>query len=561
MPTTLHNDISTAGQPASQDDESDGVPRLGPTAPGSTMPCSPSLLTASAAWSLRAQVAAWGLIVLGAAARIREFAFARSLWIDEASAAISIASRDFAGLMQPLENSQTAPIGYIMLTEVSDVLFGPGEMSLRLLPLICGIAALVLFYRLAQSLMQPAEGLIALALMAMLNSMVYFSNEFKPYAVDAAATVALVLCGVGIAQHRPTWPRVAWFMVVATLSVWVSFTATLIVAAVGMPLIMGYWLRGEKAHSIRVAIACAVAAANFAANYLMFMRQLTGNPLMERVWSHLFMPIPPSPHWLVGRFIDFFSDPFAATFAGLAAAMLLLGVLWYWRHNRLLLAIALLPVLFTLAASALHLYPAGTRVLLFGMPLALLLVAGGLRYLLDLGREGRPIFAIIAALLLMHPCMERLEAMHAPFEKEEVRPVLKEIARHIQPGDTIYLHHNSWFQFSYYVTHSGLIPQLKTFEPIRGSNGRFNWHAYSNDLNNLRGKGRVWLVFFHIWKWNGVDEDRLFLMLLSQMGARPLPMDPTSTEVNPVTRPGAAAFLFDFSNAQPLTVPEVVPQP
>ncbi len=515
------------------------------------------LIASAATWPFIAHLMAWGLIALGVAARVREFVFSRSLWIDEASAAISIASRDFAGLTRPLENSQTAPIGYIMLTEVADVLFGHGEMSLRLLPLLCGIATLLLFHRIASRLLQPAEGLVALSLAALLNWMVYFSNEFKPYSVDAAATAAILLCGLTIAQNRANWPRVVLLALVATVCVWVSFTATFIVAAVGLPLMIAYWRRGERGESTRIAMACGVAAVNFAANYMLFMRQLTGNPLMERVWSHLFMSIPPSPSWLVGRFVDFFTDPFGATFPGLAAAVLLLGVVYFWRHNRVLLAMALLPVFFTLAASALHLYPAGTRVLLFAMPLALLLVAGGLRLILNVRQEGKVIFAIITALLLLHPCVERLKGFKAPFEKEEIHPVLVRMAEHVQPGDTIYLYTNAHFHYDYYVTHAGLVPQLKPFTPVRGSNGRFNWHAYTDDLNRLRGKSRVWFVFAHIWKWSGVDEDRLFLHHLAQMGARPLPIDGTSPMPRGIGATGAAAYLFDLSQARPLTVPSL----
>lgn len=517
------------------------------------------LMATVAAWPFIAHLMAWGLIALGVAARVREFFFSRSLWIDEASAAISIASRDFAGLTRPLENSQTAPIGYIMLTEVADVLLGPGEMSLRLLPLLSGIATLLLFHRIASRLLQPAEGLVALSLAALLNWMVYFSNEFKPYSVDAAATAALLLCGLPIAQNRANWPRVALFGLVATVCVWVSFTATFIVAAVGLPLIIAFWRRGRRGETIRIALACGVAAANFAANYMLFMRQLTGNPLMERVWSHLFMSIPPSPNWLVGRFVDFFTDPFGATFPGLAAAVLLLGVVWFWRHHRVLLAMALLPVCFTLAASALHLYPAGTRVLLFAMPLALLLMAGGLRLILNVKQEGKLIFAIIAALLLLHPCVERLKGFKAPFEKEEIRPVLTLMGQSVQPDDTIYLYTNAHFHYDYYVKHAGLIPELKSFEPVRGSNGRFNWHAYTEDLNRLRGKRRVWFVFAHIWKWSGVDEDRFILHQLSQMGARPLPIDGTSPIPRGIVATGAAAYLFDLSQARPLPVPALPP--
>jgi hypothetical protein len=41
---------------------------------------------------------------------------------------------------------------------------------------------------------------------------------------------------------------------------------------------------------------------------------------------------------------------------------------------------------------------------------------------------------------------------------------------------------------------------------------------YEKEIKKLQGKQLVWILFSHICIWEGVDEEKLFLMFLDKMG-------------------------------------------
>lgn len=81
-------------------------------------------------------------VSLGAALRLRHFAANRSLWLDEALLANALIGRPFGAILQPLEASQAAPLGYLAALRASIALLGPGELALRLSSLVAGLLAL-----------------------------------------------------------------------------------------------------------------------------------------------------------------------------------------------------------------------------------------------------------------------------------------------------------------------------------------------------------------------------------------------------------------------------------
>jgi len=60
---------------------------------------------------------------------------------------------------------------------------------------------------------------------------------------------------------------------------------------------------------------------------------------------------------------------------------------------------------------------------------------------------------------------------------------------------------------------------------------------YQEDLDKLRGQKRVWILFSHIWRTGGVDEEVLFLNYLDMIGSR----------LDSIQATGASAYLYDLS--------------
>ena len=58
-----------------------------------------------------------------------------------------------------------------------------------------------------------------------------------------------------------------------------------------------------------------------------------------------------------------------------------------------------------------------------------------------------------------------------------------------------------------------------------GKSGRDDWSIFDADLARLPKRPRVWVVFSHVVKVNGVDEEKYFLYHLDRMGRRVLICD------------------------------------
>src|SRR5215469_14396831 len=74
--------------------------------------------------SARFTTISWLLITFGIVLRLGQYIANRSLWLDESVLALSIARRSFRGLLEPLDYSQIAPIGFVMLEKLAVKLFG-----------------------------------------------------------------------------------------------------------------------------------------------------------------------------------------------------------------------------------------------------------------------------------------------------------------------------------------------------------------------------------------------------------------------------------------------------
>jgi hypothetical protein len=87
-----------------------------------------------------------GLLGIGIALRVIQYASNRSYYIDEAALLNSIASRSLADLLVlPLLHGQTAAPGFLALTRAFYLQFGDGELSMRAVSLLAGIGAAVGF--------------------------------------------------------------------------------------------------------------------------------------------------------------------------------------------------------------------------------------------------------------------------------------------------------------------------------------------------------------------------------------------------------------------------------
>ncbi|HKM54338.1 MAG TPA: glycosyltransferase family 39 protein [Isosphaeraceae bacterium] len=133
-------------------------------------------------------------LVLGAALRLVRYAQNLPLWSDECFLAANFIGRDYLGLVKPLENGQIAPILFLWIERFVLDLLGFSEWSLRLFPLLCGLASLVLFWHLARQVLagQPVALALAVGIMAVSVHPIRHAADAKPYASDLLTALMLL---------------------------------------------------------------------------------------------------------------------------------------------------------------------------------------------------------------------------------------------------------------------------------------------------------------------------------------------------------------------------------
>jgi hypothetical protein len=490
-------------------------------------------------------VAAWAIILLGLVLRSAQYTVNRPLWLDEAYLALNIINRSLPALTQPLDNTQAAPVGFLILEKLVVLGLGSSEYALRLIPFVAGCASLWLMYHLARRCVQIPETLLALSLFALGSHQIYYTSEVKQYASDVTVALLLLLLAAKHFDAEQETPQFVLLGLVGALGIWLSHPALFVAAGAGFALALHYGSRRDWAR-LRAVLAVALWwGVNLLALYFISLRHIADRQALLQYWGPSFAPWPPwkAPFWFIESALHAFADPVglvphgAATAASLLTLLSVIGSIWLlarkWRWGILLLT----PLALTLGASALHLYPFRTRMLLFAVPIILILVTEGLEPLrLALNRwrwVSLGVWATLAACLLYLPMSAAIENLTAPDLKEEIRPVMAYLEENRQADDVIYVYYGAIPAFQYYAPSYG----IDSKDYVIGTAGRDDPQKYVQDLDKFGGSSRLWIVFSHVYDWDEIDERRFILDYLDTVGRK----------IDGTEHMGAFGYLYDLS--------------
>ena len=484
-----------------------------------------------------------GLVLLAAAAHARQYLFNRSMAPDETSLALNILDRSFSQLLLPLDYNQSAPVGFLLIEKLFVTLGGDSEYVLRLFPFLCGIAALFLFARIADKLLPPAAIPVALGLFGFSGVSIIFSSTVKQYACDVFFTVLVLWSALRLRRSQTALKDVLIFTAIGGVAMCCSHPALFVFAGAGICVAASALRQKHWRACVRLLLPFGMLAGTLALMYLFLLKEYEGNRYLQEFWQGEFMPFPPvslsALAWLVKTFFNAieyqftFPQSFFAVVSQLTTGESLLtpsaflkwsylyamvallfaaGVLAFARTSAFNLLLLLTPAALALFASGLRKYPFGNRLILFLFPVLCLFIGNGAAGMQAFFRRRSP---FIATLLIGGVCVfyaaSAAQSFVAPRKHEELRPMIQYMLAHRQPGDTIYVYYASQGVYAYYARRFGL-----TDTPhIAGIASRDDWQKYLDDLQQLHGKARVWLVFSHAY-----SEEAFFVSYLDTIGTR-----------------------------------------
>jgi hypothetical protein len=481
----------------------------------------------------------WVIICLGVLLRLAHYSLNRSLWVDEAALALKIVDKSFAGLLQPLGDSQSAPIGFLVLEKLAVVAFGNNEYALRLPACLAGIISLFLFYRVARRCVKPRAVSIALGLFAISSQLIYYSSEVKQYSSDVVIALFLCIVTMYIRRKSLTIPRIALFGVVGATAIWLSHPAVFILAGVGLSLTLFCVHRKEWTRAGRLSIVYLLWTSSFAASYLVCLRSVASNEYLLNYWSSSFMPFPPlsfsDARWFVSTLFGILRSPVGLFPCGVAAVMFLAGCVSMCLEDKERLFVLTSPILLCLLASGLHRYPFSGRFLLFIVPSLLLPIAEGAGQIIDTVHSSAIIGIALIGLLFLHPMLCVIDQLREPY-REEIKPVLSYIREHQRVGDVLYVDYGSRHPFKYYAESYGFSDD----DSVIGVSTRGDRGSYVDDLDGLPSDKRVWVLYTHIYP--SEKESSLYHL------------DSIRTRLDSFESTGAVVYLYGHTNSRAISL-------
>jgi Dolichyl-phosphate-mannose-protein mannosyltransferase len=472
------------------------------------------------------------LVAVGVLLRLRAYLGDRSLWLDEAFLTLNILERDFGGLLKPLDRGQAAPVGLLFAQRLMIDLFGSSEYSLRAVPLVMSICSVVAFSWLVTKIVPPVAAIMAVAMFAISDPLVHFAAEAKQYSSDVAVVIGLWSMFTILHRRLADAQWHAWTVVgvLGAAAIWMCHPAIFVVGGVA-----AYWLWLSR-RAKTLVLVCGVTAcwlASFAALYFVSLRSV--DPSLSVAWRGAVVPIAPVSTRHVMQYYNLVWTlgvlPLGNQVAQLVIFTGIIGTIVLWqcrsRHGAWFAGALVLACL----ASNLGKYPVAVRLWLFFVPVMVILVAAGVE---EMWRRTRTVFPalapLVAGLILIYPTISAGRGALQPREHEEVRPLLRHIELHGREGDVLYVYREAQYAVQYYEFRGFHF----TGETVIGPIG--DRYQAERDVEGLRGRRRVWILFSHVVTSYGLDEQSLLVYLLDRSGL----------QLEAVRRKGATLYLYDL---------------
>lgn len=499
-------------------------------------------LISRAAWARpRDAMLLWAVLGVGAGLHITWYLVRGSVWFDESLLALNILHRSPGELLQRLWFSQGAPWGFLEAEKLSVGLFGAGDRSLRLVPLLAALAALPVFWRVATLYLRGHEASLALAFFSLSPALILYSAESKQYSLDVLATLIAIWFG-RIALGPLTWRQAAVGAASGALLVGFSHASMITLVACGLVAGIAAAARRDVPGLQRLGVIGATWGLFVGAFFLLAWPKLSTLRGFEKGEAY-GIPFPPSQPGdtkiLVEKLSKIAEFPFGAynhpwsLLIALSAAVLAgVGAVSLLRSDAWGAAVLLAPIAAVAGVLALSLYPYGLRFLLFLIPVILLLVVAGTTACVRALKHGAPWRRLLAATavagavylaVIQIVSTTRLLA----FDKgQDIRPVLERIRSEWRPGDTLYLQRSAQYPARYYAEISGVnrapdgrtlwpviptygfsdsSPALKSAPPRLLVGAETDPSTFARAVEGLRGEKRVWFVFGLVVKIVGPD--------------------------------------------------------
>ncbi len=215
------------------------------------------------------------------------------LWVDEEMIALNFRDRSMGDLGGPLWLGQSAPFGWMVLERTALTVLGSGELSLRAVPLLFGIATIGVAVWVGRRWMGQIAGVVFVLLCWISPYLSHYRFEVKHYTADVLFGLllpALVAWAIE-ADHSADRARRVWLWWIAALAgMWVSNGALFVTPVCAIVLLVAAWRRDGARAAAWFSLGGLMWVASFGLNYVISLRHTRNSAYLHSMWSTEMLP-------------------------------------------------------------------------------------------------------------------------------------------------------------------------------------------------------------------------------------------------------------------------------
>jgi hypothetical protein len=450
---------------------------------------------------------------------LKVYADNRNLFLDEQNLASNVAECSYAELTGAIAYGQAAPPLFLWARKTLGQLLGMWDWVLRLLPLLAGLLAIVLFRAVLLRHFQHYEVLLALLLLGLSPLYVQYATEFKQYMTDLLFAVGCLYAVHKLQPGTHLWHWLLW-AVLGGVGIWLSMPAVFVLSGV---LAFYLWpMRPFGKRQLRIVLLGLCWALCFLGYWQSLAASATDGHFL-RSHKDALLGMQPGLHAVIVVLVQTFAD-MCMRWQGWLLPLLFVGffavgaLALLWRHTGLGLLV-LVPILATYTASLLNSYSLMARLILFLMPAYLFVCCAGIATIVRWAQTKGALWGTGAWLLPAGLCLaivlrySALPYLWTPYPSVQAQEGLQALKAQMAPNDVVCFTQFGYDAYRYYgqhyaapiplsgVTDAAIAPHRFDVLPAMMHHLRamypgrrivlFDSHTWGDDLLNLRHYTRI----------------------------------------------------------------------
>jgi hypothetical protein len=436
-----------------------------------------------------------GVVVISVIVRIIMYIKCRSLWLDEASLAESIVSRNFFDLLvPPLLNNQSAPVLYVITVKFICSIFGYSESSLRIFSFFSFLGLLICEILLLKKALNLDNFKIAViaAITSLLPHYIWYSNELKPYMSDAFFVVLTFLLYYYYTQGKIGLP-----LLTALFILLLGFSSPVIFFTGGIlfnELIVAIFNKNKK-QVFFIIISGIVVLVVFGLYYNWWLSPVSD--YMKIFWGKPKI-------WELLKIFREGTSGIDSSFIWLFTPFALLGVFFLIKSKNKIAISSFFSLFFIFFASLLGYWPMVSRLWLFLPAIVLIFTPYGIDFIYSKTENKNVVditeyfLSLVIIVFLLVNCL-RYAGDKMYFRNEEVNPLISFVQENIKEDEKLYIYASARNAFEFKNGYSTMkIGDVAKDNIIYGKDSsEWNKNFVGDELRSILENKKIYLLFQH----------------------------------------------------------------